>query len=159
MPGKKRFVVRRSPIHGRGVFARIDIPAGARLLEYCGERISPARAFDRYGDNTTVGHTFLFTLNAHYLIDGNTNGNSARWINHSCDPNCEARIYVNINGDEERDRLFIESIRDIHAGEELSFDYGIELSGERHTAKNKKTWACSCGATNCSGTMLKIRGQ
>jgi uncharacterized protein len=155
MSGTRRFAVHRSPIHGRGVFAKVAIPIDSRLLEYRGERITSAQAFARYGDNTMLGHTFLFALNQYFLIDGNAGGNSARWINHSCEPNCEARIYVNINGEEEKDRLYIESIRDIHPGEELSFDYGIELSGEPHSATNKKTWACTCASLYCRGTMLK----
>jgi uncharacterized protein len=149
-----RVIVRRSAIHGRGVFAARDLALGERVLEYRGARISPDTAAELYGDNTQYGHTFLFTLNDKFLVDGGVNGNAARWINHSCAPNCEAVIYVNKNYEEEKDKLYLEAIRDIKAGEELSFDYGIRLDVP-HTARLKKIWACRCGAAHCSGTLLK----
>ena len=93
-----RIVVRRSPIHGRGVFANVDLPAQTRLLEYRGERIDSAEAFHRYGDNSGLGETYLFAVNAHWLIDGNVGGSSARFVNHSCAPNCEALVWVDIDG-------------------------------------------------------------
>lgn len=152
----RRFVVRRSPIHGSGVFAATDIPAGIRVVEYRGKRISHAEADEHYGGSADSGHTFLFTLNEHYIIDANVDGNAARWINHSCTPNCQAAIVEGRGGDPARDRVVIESLRPIAAGEELTYDYGIVLE-QPHTARMKQVWACRCGAAECTGTMLKPR--
>ena len=99
------------------------------------------------------GHTFLFTLNEDWVIDGGLEGNDARWINHSCAPNCEAILDEN-EDDPKQSRVFIESIRAIKPGEELTYDYGITLA-ERHTPRLKKIWACRCGSKDCTGTMLK----
>ena len=88
----KLIQVRNSPIHGRGVFAVQNIKKGTRLLEYKGKRLTHKEADKMYGGGAESGHTFLFTLNDDYVIDANQDGNSARWINHSCSPNCERRI-------------------------------------------------------------------
>ena len=148
-----RIVVRRSPIHGRGVFANVDLPAHVRVLEYRGERIDSAEAFRRYGDNSGLGETYLFAVNAHWLIDGNVGGSSARFVNHSCAPNCEALVWVDIDGDERRDRVYIETLRRIRKGEELVFDYALELSHEVSRAERER-WRCRCGARRCRGSML-----
>ena len=143
-----------SAIHGNGVFAATDIPAGSRLIQYKGRLRSHERTDEMYPDGADTGHTFLFVLNDDYVIDANVDGNSARWINHSCQPNCEAVVDEDDNGDRRRDRVFIESIRDIRAGEELTYNYGIVLE-VRHTKAMKRIWACRCGARRCSGTMLQ----
>lgn len=148
-----RTVVRRSPIHGRGVFANTDIAAGTRLLEYRGERIDSSEAHRRYGDNSGIGETYLFAVNTHWLIDGNVGGSSARYVNHSCNPNCDAVIWVDIDGDERRDRVYIESRRRIRKGEELTFDYALEPS-HTLTPEQRARWRCHCGAKHCRGTML-----
>lgn len=145
---------RRSPIHGNGVFARIDIAAGTVLCEYRGERITHAQADARYADSLDSGHTFLFTLNDQYIVDANRGGNVARWINHSCAPNCQAEILEHPGTDRRRDRIQILALRDIRAGEELSYNYGIRLEVP-HTARMKRLWACLCGASGCTGTMLQ----
>ena len=145
---------RRSRIHGNGVFATADIPAGTRVCFYEGERITHDEADDIYGDSLETGHTFLFTLNNDYIVDGNQHGNIARWINHSCAPGCEAQIAEHPGEDRRRDRIEIHALRDIASGEELTYDYGIRLEVP-HTAKLKKLWACRCGAPECTGTMLK----
>lgn len=150
----RRFQMRRSPIHGRGVFALTGIPADERLVEYTGRLLTHARADREYGDLPDDGHTFLFTLNDRYVIDANVGGNTARWINHSCDPNCQAVLEEDEDGDPRADQVFIETLRAIRAGEELTYDYGIVLD-EPHTALKKRIWACHCGARNCTGTMLK----
>jgi uncharacterized protein len=150
----RSIIVRRSPIHGNGVFAARDLPAGKSLVEYRGQLLSHAVADRRYSDNVETGHTFLFILNDKFVIDANVGGNSARWINHSCDPNCEPVLLESKDGNPARDRLYIETLRPVRAGEELTYDYGIELS-VRHTARLKQLWACLCGKPNCSGTMLK----
>ncbi len=149
----RSIALRRSPIHGNGVFALRDLPAEKELIEYRGLRMTHAEA-DRHADgDAESGHTFLFTLNEHYVIDGNRQGNIARWINHSCDPNCEA-VLEEDGSDPAKDRVLIQSIRPIRAGEELTYDYGIRLE-ERHTARLKKIWVCLCGSPKCTGTLLK----
>lgn len=150
----RRIQQRRSRIHGNGVFAVAAIPASLRLVEYKGLRRTHEDADERYGDSLDSGHTFLFTLNDVYLIDANVDGNVARWINHSCAPNCQAVLEEDPTGAPERDRVFIESLRDIAPGEELTYNYGIRLSVP-HTARLKKQWACRCGAAECTGTMLQ----
>jgi hypothetical protein len=141
-----RTVVRRSPIHGRGVFARVDIPKGERVIEYKARRITWAQADRWYADDESKpSHTFLFTLDDKYVLDGNKDANSARWINHSCKPNCESEI---VDG-----RIWIESIRNIKAGEELFYDYNITLETP-HTPAEKRRWSCRCGSKNCRGTLL-----
>lgn len=152
----RRLAVRRSPIHGSGVFALRDLAAGESLLEYRGRRLTHAEADERYGDNHHGGHTFLFTLNDHYVIDGADGGNAARWINHSCAPNCQAFLIEAREPGSVKDRVVLEALRDIRAGEELTYDYGIVLE-VRQTAKLKQIWACRCGSSNCSGTLLKPR--
>ena len=149
-----RIVTRRSPIHGNGVFAAADIPAGTRLIQYRGRLMTHAQSDELYGDETDSGHTFLFSLNDDYVIDANRQGNGARWINHSCAPNCEAVLDEDPGGNRRRDRVFIESIRDIRQGEELTYNYGIVLD-VRHTPAMKRIWACRCGAPQCTGTLLQ----
>jgi|SRR5690606_1426891 SET domain-containing protein len=150
----RRIKVRNSAIHGRGVFAATDIPAGVKVIEYKGRLITHAQADRLYDGSLDSGHTFLFTLNDRYIIDANHEGNSARWINHSCDPNCEAVTYEDPDGDPRKDQVFIETIRPIRAGEELTYNYGIVLDVP-HTKRLKKIWACRCGAKSCTGTMLQ----
>jgi SET domain-containing protein len=154
MKGKRKLIARRSPIHGNGVFAACDLPGGVELVEYKGKRISHEKADKRYAGGSETGHTFLFTLNEDWIIDANVDGNKARWINHSCDPNCQAVLHEDGKGRRKRDRVIIETLREISAGEELCYDYGIQLE-ERHTARLKKIWACRCGSPKCTGTMLK----
>lgn len=142
----KSFRVRRSPIHGTGVFATKPIPKGARIVEYVGERVSHAEADRRYEDkDVNDNHTFLFTVDNRTVIDAGVGGNAARWINHSCDPNCETVI--------ENKRVFIEAARPIGVGEELAYDYMI--SREPGDPENiEEIFACRCGAAECRGTML-----
>lgn len=139
-------IVRGSHIHGRGVFAAHMIAAGTRIIEYKGERITEDEAQRRHGrDPENPHHTFFFSLEDGRLIDGDSGGNNARWINHACEPNCEAR--------EENGRVFIYALRDIYPGEELGYDYGLIIE-ERHTPKVKQNYACRCGAPACRKTML-----
>jgi SET domain-containing protein len=152
----KRIAVRRSPIHGNGVFAAQDLAAQTRVIEYKGLRLTHAKADRLYAGNAETGHTFLFTLNDDYVIDANHGGNAARWINHSCAPNCQAFLIEHAGRDRKLDRVVIETIRPIRAGEELAYDYAITLE-ERHTPRLKKLWACRCGAPACTGTMLRTR--
>ena len=141
----RRFVVRSSGIHGKGVFATVLIPAGTRLIEYKGKRLTEAQVDKRYA-NDDDPHTFLFALDDGMVIDATLGGNSARWINHSCAPNCEAV--------DDGNRIFIETLRAIRPGEELSYNYGIELE-EKHTPALKRLYQCRCGARRCKGTILQ----
>ena len=150
----KRIAARRSPIHGNGVFALIDIPAKTELIEYRGKRLTHAQADRRYANTSDSGHTFLFTLNDKYVIDASNEGNIARWINHSCKPNCRALLEETADGDPRKDRVLIETRRPLRAGEELTYDYGIVLE-ERLTPRLKAIWGCRCGAPRCTGTLLK----
>jgi uncharacterized protein len=140
------YIVRNSPIHGRGVFAARKIPAGTRIIEYRGERIDGDEAVRRENLKPADSfHTFFFSLEDGMIIDGGKRGSDARWINHACEPNCEAQ--------EEDGRVFIHALRDIEPGEELNYDYGLILD-ERHTPKLKRNYACLCGAKTCRHTML-----
>jgi uncharacterized protein len=138
--------VRTSPLHGLGVFALRDIPSGTRVIEYLGERITHAEADRRYrhkgaGDS----HTFLFIAAADTVIDAGIDGNEARFVNHACEPNCESVI--------ERARVFIDAIRSIRSGEELTYDYQIQREAD-DPADIDAIFACRCGTPGCRGTMM-----
>jgi len=157
MPSLRRapnIQLRRSNIHGNGVFASKPIAKGARIVRYMGLLRTHDEVDAAYGGMEETGHTFLFTLNDEYVVDGNIKGNIARWINHSCEPNCEAVIEQDGQGRTHHDKIFIEALRRIQPGEELTFNYGITLT-ERHTPKLKQLWGCRCGAPTCTGTMLQ----
>ena len=151
---KKKIEARLSTIHGNGVFATEAIAKGERIVRYKGKLRTHEQVDEEYGDDDENGHTFLFTLNDDYVIDANVDGNIARWINHSCKPNCESEIEENAKGKPHKDKVYIEAMRDIKPGEELTYNYGIVLD-EPHTKKVKQLWACKCGAKNCTGTMLQ----
>ena len=143
------YVVRKSGIHGRGVFAARYIRKGTRIAEYTGERISNREADRRYDDSRMKRHhTFLFTLDKKTVVDGAiaTGGGDASFINHSCDPNCEAII--------RNKRIFIYAKRGIYPGTELAYDYQYERTGE-NDEELEKFYVCRCGADNCRGTIMK----
>ena len=145
-PKAPAYEVRKSPVHGNGVFALRPIAAGERIIEYRGERISWDAATERAAERGgPVNHTFYFSLADGNVIDGGRRGNDARWINHACEPNCEAY--------EEDGRVYIHALRDIDAGEELNYNYAL-IYDERHTPALKRLFACRCGTPACSGTML-----
>ena len=150
----KKIQARKSTIHGNGVFALEALAKGERVIEYKGLRRTHAEVDADDAGDVESGHTFLFTLNDDYVIDANYKGNDARWINHSCAPNCEAVIAEAEGEDRTADKVFIEAIRDIKSGEELTYNYGITLA-ERHTPRLKKIWECRCGSRKCTGTMLQ----
>jgi SET domain-containing protein len=140
------FEIRRSNIQGMGAFATERIPAGTRLIEYAGERLTPAEADARYPDDKADRHhTYLFAIDDDVVVDAAVDGNEARFINHSCDPNCDAVI--------DDKRIWIETIRDVSPGEELAYDYAYVLE-ERHTPAAKKRFPCHCGSPGCRGTIL-----
>jgi len=144
--GGRRIQVRRSGVHGKGVFALQPIGKDELIIEYKGEIIDWDEALRRHPrDPEQPNHTFYFHLEGGDVIDGGVNGNAARWINHACEPNCEA--------EEDGRRIFIKALRKIKPGEELFFDYRLVID-ERYTAKLKKEYACWCGSKHCRGTML-----
>jgi len=137
--------VRQSAVHGRGVFAARPIRKGRRIIEYTGRRV----AWKSIPADVNGAHTFLFGINdGTDVIDPEIGGNEARWINHSCDPNCEAI--------EEDDRIYIYAMRDIQPGEEILYDYALELD-EPITDELKKEFECFCGSPKCRGTMLELK--
>jgi SET domain-containing protein len=151
MPSPQRrsprlYVVKKSAIHGRGVFAATTIPKGTRIIEYTGERISHAEAAVRYqGEPDPNTIVLLFTVNRKVVLDAAVGGNAARFINHSCVPNCET---VSDDG-----HIFIEALRRIESREELTYDYNLNLS-TRRTKKDEAAYQCGCGSHKCRGTLL-----
>ena len=142
----RRIQVRKSGIHGKGVFALQPIKAGETIIEYKGEVITWAEALERHPhDPSDPNHTFYFHIDDDHVIDGKFKGNAARWINHACEPNCEA--------DEVDGRIFIKALRNLKPGQELFYDYGLIID-ERYTPKLKKQYECRCGSKRCRGTML-----
>jgi SET domain-containing protein len=135
-----------SPIHGRGVFAARPIRKGETIIEYRGRRTTWEEASESDSGDADPYHTFLFSLDDGRVIDAGVRGNSARWINHSCAPNCET--YEDDDG-----RVFIEARRAIREGEELSYDYHLEVDGAIGP-RLRRAYACRCGAPRCRGTML-----
>jgi len=154
MPSPSRnpyFEVRRSSIQGRGAFARRKIRKGTRIIEYTGERVSHEEADRRYDDeHMKRHHTFLFTLDRKTCIDAAVNGNDARFINHSCDPNCEAVI--------DGAHIYIEALRTIQPDEELVYDYQYEREDDA-TDDDEKLYPCRCGSPKCRGTILAPRSR
>ena len=145
-PAKKRIEVRASGVHGKGVYATAAIRKGARIIEYTGKRLPWKIAMDLPPrDEGDPYHTFLFSLENGDVIDAHEDGNEARWINHSCAPNCETI--------EEDDRVFVEALRALRQGDELFYDYRI-VPADRRTKKLEKEFACHCGSAKCRGTML-----
>ena len=138
--------IRRSRIHSAGVFARMDIPKGTRIIEYVGEKIAKAES-DRRGSillqkNKTdrdYGAVYIFNLNKRHDIDGYVPHNTARFINHSCDPNCETEII--------RGRIWIVALRDINQGEELVYNYNYDI-------EDYEDHVCRCGSHRCVGYIL-----
>jgi hypothetical protein len=142
----RRIQMRRSDVHGNGVFAVQDLVEGETLIEYKGEVINWKEALRRHPhDPAQPNHTFYFHIDDGRVIDGNVKGNDARWINHSCEPNCEA--------DEVDGRVYIKALRNIAAGEELNYDYGLIID-EPYTPKLLSEFPCWCGSEECRGTLL-----
>jgi uncharacterized protein len=145
-PDASLIEVRTSPLHGLGVFAAQRIRRGTRIIEYLGERISHAEADRRYEHkDANDAHTFLFIVDARTVIDAAVGGNEARFVNHACEPNCESVI-------EDR-RVFIEAVRAIEPGEELTYDYQIQREVDDPPDVDA-IFACRCGSPRCRGSML-----
>ncbi len=142
----RRIQTRRSGVHGKGVFALTDLAEGETIIEYVGEVISWKEALRRHPhDPLDPNHTFYFHIDEKHVIDAKHGGNSSRWINHACKPNCEA--------DEDGGRVFIKALRNIKTGEELFYDYGLIIDA-KYTKKLLAEYPCWCGAKKCRGTLL-----
>jgi hypothetical protein len=146
LPDNEWIVVRKSPVHGYGCFARKFIPKGTRIIEYLGERLSHKEADKRYEDaDPNDNHTFLFIADRKTVIDATYGGNESRFINHSCDGNCTSET--------EKGRVFIDAIKDIQKGEELNYDY--QIPRDKDDPPNvDEIYACRCGSPKCRGSML-----
>jgi SET domain-containing protein len=145
---KRKIQVKKSGVHGKGVFAARDIAKGETLIEYVGEIISAQEAEDRHPhDLTDPNHTFYFQVDDDKVIDALHGGNSARWINHCCSPNCKPEV---IDG-----RVFIKAKNDISAGSELNYDYGLIIDAPM-TKKLMAQYPCWCGSPKCRGTLLAV---
>jgi SET domain-containing protein len=130
-----------------GGFATKRIRKGTRIIEYIGERITTEEGDRRYEDNQAEHpHVLLFKVDKHTVLDGGVGGNEARFINHSCEPNCKTVI--------EKKRIYIEAIKTIAKGQELTYDYNLTRDGTE-TPETEKQFECKCGAKTCRGTMLE----
>ncbi len=142
----RRIQTRKSGVHGKGVFALADLAEGENLIEYIGQVITWKEALRRHPhDPKDPNHTFYFHIDEKHVLDAKIGGNSSRWINHSCKPNCQA--------DEEKGRVFIKALRNIKSGEELFYDYGLIIDA-KYTPKLLAEYRCWCGAKKCRGTLL-----
>ena len=150
-PQNRDFIrVGRSRIEGNGVFAKRKIPIGTRIVEYLGRRIPVGTLLAERTDDQPI-RTYSFRVNETTMIDGTVGGNDARFINHSCEPNCEAYVFD--------DRVYIYAMRDVIRGEELTFDYKLGPAIKKGTRKQYDTeqFACHCGSPHCRGTMLGVK--
>lgn len=134
-PQTEYILFRRSPIHGLGGFARRDIAKGTQVIEYVGERIDRKESLRR----CELNNPFIFRLNDEEDLDGNVDWNPARFINHSCSPNCDAEL--------DSGRIWIVATRDLKAGEEITFNYGYDL-------EDYKSYPCACGSRECVGYIV-----
>ncbi len=140
--------VKKSKVHGNGVFATQEIPRGTKIIEYVGDIVTKAEGDRRSGrrikkflNSNKTGSVYIFELNKTHDIDGFVTRNKARFINHSCDPNCEVDII--------KDRIWISSIKKIKKGQELSYDYGYSFDKEDY-----KDHSCRCGSKKCIGFII-----
>lgn len=141
----RRFIVRRSTVHGKGLFALRSIAAGEMIVEYKGSVISWREASRRHARLGETGHTFYFGLSDGRVIDGSQGGNSARWLNHACSANCIAT--------EDAGRVFIHASADVDAGAELFIDYSLEVD-DPSDEDTVRQYSCRCASISCRGTML-----
>ncbi len=140
--------VKKSKVHGHGVFATKNIKKNTRIIEYIGEKITreegdkrSERRINKYLNSEKTGSVYIFELNKNFDVDGSPLYNKARYINHSCDPNCEVDI---LDG-----KIWISSIKKIKKGEELNYDYGYEFD-----ESDFKDHICKCGSKNCIGFII-----
>ena len=140
--------VKRSSIHGTGVFATHNIPKNSKIIQYIGDKILKSegdkrseKRLKKYLNSKDDGSVYIFELNKKYDIDGSPLYNKARYINHSCNPNCEVDI--------ESEEIWIKSIKNIKKGEELTYDYGFEFDKDDY-----KDNICKCEAKYCIGYII-----
>ncbi|WP_028357294.1 SET domain-containing protein [Brackiella oedipodis] len=145
--------VAQSTVHGKGVFAACAIKKGTTIMEYTGKRISQKKADALWPvDPDNPFHTFYFSLSSGKIIDGGQKGNDARWINHSCNPNCETEESA------DGKRVYILAKKNIKKDQELFFDYCL-ITDEKITDELKQNYKCCCGSANCRGTMLLLEQE
>lgn len=142
------WVVKKSKVHGFGVFAKKPIKKNTKIIEYIGEKITKkegdrrsAQRIKKYLNSKIDGSVYIFELNAKFDIDGSPKYNKARYINHSCNPNCEVEI--------ESGKIWIKSIKKIRKDEELSYDYGYEFDKDDYTDH-----VCKCESKKCIGYII-----
>lgn len=141
--------VGRSRIAGTGVFAKRKIPKGTRIVEYLGSRVPVSRFLVEISEGKPAS-IYAFRLNEGIIIDGAVGGNDSRFINHSCEPNCEAYVFD--------DHAYIYAMRDITRGEELTFDYQLQRTiKSRISKKDQELYKCLCGSPSCRGSMIASR--
>ncbi len=140
--------VKNSKIHGNGVFASKNIKKNTKIIQYVGEKIPRSEGDKRselrlktYLDSKKTGSVYIFELNKKYDLDGSPLYNKARYINHSCEPNCEVDI--------KNDQIWISSIKNIKKGEELSYDYGFNFDKSDY-----RDHVCKCGSKYCIGFII-----
>lgn len=138
--------VRESDIHNKGIFAAKNIQKGIKIIEYVGKKLTKEEAeeayeksFEMHTEDNANGAVYIFELNDEYDIDGNVPDNPAKYINHSCNPNCEVEIID--------DRIWVIALRDIKKGEELTYNYGYDF-------EVCLDHPCECGSKNCVGFIL-----
>lgn len=149
----KSIKVYSSPVHGKGVIATHPIRKGTPIIQYRGKIMTWEKALDVHPHNPDEpNHTFIFDLNNGYVIDAWYGNCAAKWLNHSCDPNVHAEISDGLL----QPQVWLLAKRDIKIGEELCFDYGLEIEGEEITEELRKDYECRCGSPNCRGTMLSL---
>jgi uncharacterized protein len=133
--------LKKSKIHGKGVFAITNIPKGKDIVQYTGKLVSKKEGTKIAEKQLKSNLLYVFSLNKKYDIDGMENGSGAQYINHSCKPNCES-----INYDDKE--IWIQSIRKIKKGEELTYDYGFDDDS-----------ICNCGSKDCNGIFFTDNGK
>lgn len=138
--------MRPSAVHGRGLFTLDGVAAGVRVIEYRGAIISAEEAARRHALRGGPARTEFFAIDDDHVIDGADGGNEARWINHSCAPNCAVEIDAH--------RVWIVALRDLRPGKELLFDYALTPDQDDEAASARRH-ACACGAPGCRGTMIQ----
>ncbi|MBI2391710.1 MAG: SET domain-containing protein-lysine N-methyltransferase [Deltaproteobacteria bacterium] len=147
MKGFPKVKVKRSRVHGQGLFAAEDIAEGTPIIEYTGERVTRAEARRRYASRPDAA-VQLLAIDARTSIDGAVGGSDARFANHACSPNAQLLVY--------KKRVFLVAIEPIAKGEEITYDYALEITGDVDAITAMVETVCSCGSPECRGTMLRI---
>lgn len=151
-PDRDFILVQPSAIHGTGVFARRPIPKGTRIIEYKGRRLAKTQLIEEAQRGERM-LTYVLNLDAERAVDGAEGGNDARFVNHSCGPNCEIYIFDEIP--------YVYAMHDIAAGAELTFDYNLQSASTQHLSLtlSRQLFPCRCGAAACRGTLVAPRAK